>query len=570
MALPTPGASKNNWGAQLNEFLRVGHNEDGTFDADAIEDVIVNGLGMPTAAEAAEVATTTERLDSRVFDVRADGAQGTGAVDTTAIAATVALASARVTMDTRTTVALAPAGTHKVGRLVTGSSINGGIRLEPGVSLDGEGATLLLDNNSAFITNRWPIYPVDNQVGGLSATITADVGQGDTQYTVSSSTGFVADDWVFVRMTDNPWDDVEVKDTAFAKVVSIDSGTTMTLDRPALADCDVSDTTAGNKVIQKLYGFVDGGGISNLTLVNPMTGSANSEIAIDLRYVRNFEVANIAADQPGAGALAYAYCENILTRNLRVRRSDMQGGQTSKGRVLGAWNSKNLTYQNISAEYFEGVACFFESYCRGVVIDGMHLVNNHPDRVQASYPIFQIAQSCDVSVRNFTLEGLGGTSLVEGGGTEASNIVAFEGITTINTDTPMLGIPLGQINGPLRLYGVPYTSRVTWVYDLEIPNDDNVGTWRFLPEGLYRSITVYVSSTTGITNLSISNYTSGTLGDIKGQLVSGQPVKIPNAGFAGTNYPFNNFPNKAFYLATDATVPAGATLRMILDYWPES
>lgn len=52
-SLPIPGASKNAWGNQINEFLRVAHNEDGSLDADVLEDVIVNGLGMPTAEEAA-------------------------------------------------------------------------------------------------------------------------------------------------------------------------------------------------------------------------------------------------------------------------------------------------------------------------------------------------------------------------------------------------------------------------------------------------------------------------------------------------------------------------------------
>lgn len=36
MALPTPGASKNNWGDQLNDFLRVGHEEDGSIKLDGI------------------------------------------------------------------------------------------------------------------------------------------------------------------------------------------------------------------------------------------------------------------------------------------------------------------------------------------------------------------------------------------------------------------------------------------------------------------------------------------------------------------------------------------------------
>jgi hypothetical protein len=37
VALPTPGASDGTWGAELNDFLEVGHNADGTLKLDDVD-----------------------------------------------------------------------------------------------------------------------------------------------------------------------------------------------------------------------------------------------------------------------------------------------------------------------------------------------------------------------------------------------------------------------------------------------------------------------------------------------------------------------------------------------------
>lgn len=77
MALPTPGASKNDWGAQLNDFLRESHNEDGSLKEESI-----SGAGYPTAEEVAATASMTTQVKSRVIDL-SDYVDVTGTTDGT-------------------------------------------------------------------------------------------------------------------------------------------------------------------------------------------------------------------------------------------------------------------------------------------------------------------------------------------------------------------------------------------------------------------------------------------------------------------------------------------------------
>lgn len=67
-SLPTPGLSKNRWGDDLNDFLRVAHNEDGT-----LKDVA-------TDADLTALTAETARVKARVIDVM-DYATGDGTTD---------------------------------------------------------------------------------------------------------------------------------------------------------------------------------------------------------------------------------------------------------------------------------------------------------------------------------------------------------------------------------------------------------------------------------------------------------------------------------------------------------
>lgn len=64
MALPTPGASKNNWGNQLNDFLRVGHEDDGSIKLDGISINASKPTQVEFGADGSIIETSEDLPDS--------------------------------------------------------------------------------------------------------------------------------------------------------------------------------------------------------------------------------------------------------------------------------------------------------------------------------------------------------------------------------------------------------------------------------------------------------------------------------------------------------------------------
>lgn len=520
----------------------------------------VNGDAGPLANMRAGVAN--------VLDY--PGVDPTGVADSVAgIASASGDAAVAVGDDARSLVRLAPGKSFRIGRRVPGSQTNGGVFLDTGVDLDGAGATLLLADNSSFVTNRFPIFEAENDewsyVADHYATITADVAVGDVQLTVASTSGFNSGDPVFLRLNDNAWDSNEVKDTLYAKVLTVDGGTTLTLDRPVLAACDVSEQSANNKVIQKLWNPNVGGFVRNLTLIDPLDESSSAELGIDLRYMRSVVVENIVAENPGAGAVLLVYCESSVLRNIHVRKSVKQGDQGSKGRAIGMWNSKQVRVENLYAEQFEGAAIFLESYCRQVEFDGLHIVNNFPDRDDAGTALIFVVQGSQAHFRNVLIEGNGGCALLDEGGT-TGNEISFENLW-VNTASQLLQIPLTMCVGTLRIGDAIYGELVRRTVPFRVTA--SMGASFDLPTGLYRRVRIFVTDTTGITAFYVLN-TEGGLGviTVTGTLVSNTLVDIPTAGNYGSVWPFNDVDTKQIGIYTDGTVPDGVYGFVEVEYWP--
>lgn len=562
--LPTVSGDADGWGGVLNAYLSVEHNSDGTLKnpATPLTDAAIN-------ATATTINASLARID-RVYDVRKSGATGTGSDDTAAIATSQVSAAAGATANQRSVLALAPGGNHVIGRRVGGSQTNGGIFLERGVSLDGQGATLTLSNNSAFVTNRSPLFTGDNDgATTTTATITANVAVSATTYTVNSTTGFSVGDDVMVRLNDNAWDAVETKDWFSAKVLTVNSGTSITLDRPSPAACTVGTTAAVNKVIRKLYERDDGGFVRNLTMIDPRTGSANAEAGIELRYVRNYKLSDITASNPGAGAILLAYSENVIASNIRINTSVKQGGQASKGRAINLYNVKNVRVENLYAEQFEGAAVMMESYCRGVVIDGMYVVNNHPTRVNSTTPILVVNQGSDVVIRNLLVEGTGGMPLIDESAT-TGNRIAIENLW-LNTDTPIKGgLDLGYVHGTMRIGNTVYGSPIRRTVPFRI--FPSMSLSQALPSGLYRSLKCFVTTTTGMGGGAGMYLVNGNSDTTIPTLTAGQLVSIGAGNQYGSDYPFNtNSTSKRCDLYTDATTPASGEWGFFeIEYWPSA
>jgi hypothetical protein len=520
--LPTDHADTNNWGSILNGYLAAGRN----------------------------------------FNIKDYLAVGDGATDDTAAIAAAADAAYQAGGGV---VVYKANENYKISRRVAGQQKLGGIWVRRGVSHLGNGATLTLADNCDFFTFRDPNT-------ATVATITADVAIGATQFTVNSTTGLTAGDDVGVRLGDNAWDAGETAFFFFAKVLTIDSSTLITLDRPVPVAMTVSATAAGNRKITKLDEVVENVVISGFELINPMSGGGNAESGIWAQYSRNCEIADIVGENVGAGIVMYSYADSLKATNLRVRKCSKQG-QASKGRVINGWNSYNCSFDGVYAENFENNFLFQESYDRGLTLRDIHIVNNNVDRIQASTALFQIAQSSEVRIENVVVEGKGGTSLVDEGAT-TGNVYTFDKLDLRTESALKGGFQVAAVTRTLRLSQPTALAgsyleikRFSKAFRLTASMSDvNI----VLPSGIYRKVKVYVSSKTGLTNFYILNGSGSGL-DAQASLSAGVLVDLsPSYGLIGTDYPFSSVMAKKTAIYTDGTVPAGTYGVIEIEYYPIS
>lgn len=456
---------------------------------------------------------------------------------------------------------------YAIGRRITGSQVGGGIWLPAGVSLEGNGASIRLLNNCNFIEFKRPnlTYGTATTLGSAtaSATITGDVALAATQFTVDDTSAFAAADEVFVRLNDNAWDANEAVNTYFAIVVSIDSATTMTLDRPAPAAMTVADTETANRKIQLLDEPIVGSFVRNLELVSAASGSANAEAGIGIGYTRNVLVENIVAEHVGAGILVGGYSEGLVARNLRLTKCTQQS-QGSKGRALNIWNAKNAHIDGLYAERFEGTVVFIESYCANLRIDNLHLVNNYPGRT-ATLDLMQVVQGSDVHFGDVLLEGIGGAAVIGQGGTTGNTIVIDR--LSINTASAVKATSGLSTIGCLTVGETAYQQSRRFSKTVRINASTDVT--HTLPSGIYRRAAVYASDPTGITAMFLK-YGSTNGSDLDSLLVAGQSVRLSALESFGTDFPFNGDTAHSWRIVTDGTVVAGSYLTIDIDYWPSA
>lgn len=428
--------------------------------------------------------------------------------------------------------------TYALGRRVVGDHLEGGVKLKADVGVGMRGAELKLTHNAAFITSG----PQD-MLDLTHATITADVAVGDTVLTVDSSAAFAVGDEIGLRLADNPWDSVECQVFVFAKVKAITDGTHLTVDRPLLVEVDVSDTETRNKIVFLFDPgdlLVDTAITGPGTLNNPMTGSANAEASIYLRYARDVLIERIRCVDPGAG-LILAYCENVHIRQLRVDHSEKQGGQASKGRALTVYNSVGVVVDGLHAESFEGVAVYAESYARLKVRDA-RLVLNHPDRTNGQ-AVIQVNQGSTADFENLVVEGAGtGQVLFDNGGTPGNYTV--RNLDLMTSSKILGGLMPAYLSGRCRIleggevyeYNLDHETR--WYgCDATLANGQFIDV--SFPPGLMVAIEIWCSASvvpaSDFDHLYVGR-ASGSMYDHVGSLVAGKKYRNIDRCTYGTNY----------------------------------
>lgn len=458
---------------------------------------------------------------SRGFDVHDYGAVGDGvANDTPAIEAAIVAAEAAG----GGTVFFRPGKTYKLMRF-TSTDQGASIRLRARVSLDGQGATLRLGDNCSFIGGAG--YHITGT--GNSAQVSADVARNATVISVDSVGNFVAGDEVALRLGDNPWDAVEVRTYLRATVLAVDAVlNTITLDRPVHnSEVVATVTNPNNRRISRLdkTKLLDNLVVRNFRLINPAVNPANAEAGIYVGYSRNVLIENIYAEDPGAGLAIIHYCDSVTIRNCMVPFSNAQNGQQSKGRIINAWNTRNLTIDTVYGARFAGCWAFIESYCKNVVFRNCLVDNTHTSPLSADLAFFIIGQGSESIFEGLRIEGRGGRSIHTDGATES--YVHWRDLVIDTAGSLKGGLNLAHVSGLLRIRDLGsdgalrtyQLQQAEWV-ERVIRLTDGMYADYYLDPGLTMALEVYAS--TGFVKAShLSAIYIGKTGDNGTELSSG-------------------------------------------------
>lgn len=530
---------------------------------------------IPTEANFAELIGAIFHRDGKEYHVSDYGAVGDGVTrDTVAINAAIQAASdaggGTVVFDGRKSYLLhSPNGT-----------VTGGINLRPNVNLQGNGCTLIQDGSGDAITGRPDkgLTPTGDASDVVASDITVDLSIGDTQVTVADASGFTVGDEVALRLGDNPFDNVEARRTMWAVIVAIDSNT-LTIDKAIPADLDVSEVTNANNKRVFHYPFkLENFWINGFKLRDD--GDDGRLLSgIDLRWCRNFCIANITATDPENGLYQFAYCENAVCLNSEVPRSTQFGGVGATGRALNTWNCRNIRFENFYAKECQGCFFFIESYCEQIslnnfIIENNWYVKNGTEREIAAIAL--VGQGSVAHAHNWLITGSGrepinatevGVPMHDSGG---SGGTLYWSNLTVRTTEQIGRIALGGYVGGYLTVEDPVAQFTVYPWQLRTITQEHtynadpsqVPTFK-PPTGLVVDGYYYADNDANLQNVFIIKDGISLGGIGSADMVKGSKTRIPNQAFSyGSAYTWNKMSESGSYtLGTTAPPSAGTKIR---------
>ena len=440
-------------------------------------------------------------------------------------------------------------------------SIQKGIALVPGVSLQGNGSRLILKDNCEFLNCSSTL--------GATAQITANTNITDTVITVSSTTGFSVGNNICVQVGQAAYDAGEPDYFFFATVSAIGSGT-ITLDRPISYALNVgSVSNINHKMIYKIDSFIQNISIDGFDFYNPATGSANAESGIYITFARNITIGNLKGANVGAGIILTQYVDNLIANSLEVYTCATQGS-ASKGRVLGIAESKNIVINNVLGRNCFGTPFVLEGNNINLTIDTLMYDNTIQSN---STSVVAFLGQGNFNVRNIFLDGWG--MQVFNGSQTFGNVIVNNITTSSSFGTTMP-------NGAIRLAADYVTNsfnisgqqryrkkRASITKYLAISSTNQVT----FPLGTILKTSVYVTSTTGITTVVIANLNGNSVSNnMVSSLVANQTISIPSSAYDSNIY-YDTTPNvntsldcRQAFIYTSGSLVEPQSITFIIDY----
>ncbi len=431
------------------------------------------------------------------------------------------------------------------------------IRLDPGVSLDGHGCTLLLDDNCSYIGSSPDLT--------AQALIDQDLVVGDHTVRVDSAAAFIPGDPVSLRLGDNEWDARETKEMFFTTVVRVRNGHLLELADALPRGVVVNQTTAPNRAVLRFRPLdnpvCSGGYIRAFHLAH--TARGNPESGIDLRCATGTQISQISATDPGAGVVLLAYCRGVQVSDIACDQSVALGGHPAKGRIINAWNSADCRFENIEGHAFAGPFAFFESYCRNLQCVNWRIVDDWSRKMGSQRPfnrLLMVVQDSEADFVNLQVRGEGeGAVVCDSGGTTA-RIRLVDPLILLTGRLEALDLAQVAESG-LELQGRRYGPLRRFMQEAVLPAARAAETLPgVVPAGLWRRIVV---ESPGLTTTQRFR--------INGQMVTLTPesptAEVTAVGRIGSDYGTNPPTDRRLTAdTTDLTLPV--RVKMSVEYFP--
>ena len=241
-------------------------------------------------------------------------------------------------------VLFAPGATYRI----SGDNVYWGLILLPGVSLDGQGATLQLINNTS-------ICLIESNAGPTT-TLTSDISPGDTTIHVSNTGGFNIGMPIWYSFGEEPVDTAETNYFGFASVLGL-TPTTLQLDIAASRASNIASVTnPANITITGFPKLIQNVEIKNF-IISPAPGVV-PEYGFNTIYARNISFSNIISTNPGVGVVYAARTDNISAS--RITCDSSPSTANVPGRVISAAESTNFQIDGLRARNRSGIVIYSE------------------------------------------------------------------------------------------------------------------------------------------------------------------------------------------------------------------